>query len=594
MKRIAAFISILSLLALLSFPAASFAKAKPKVKKKTPSSAKVIKAPPFGIDHVKQLTAIVHSVDAVSGVVVIREGKGKNKKVLTSGATIVRVTPAGSSVIALGELALKEKAHFWVKKEIGPKKEYQALLITQFVSGSSGAGAPTGTSTGDVVLQFSAPSSQGLENVTSPTSIAVSLSKASASPVKVSYAVSGGTASGSGTDYTLTAGELTIAAGQTSGIIPFAVVNDTAPESDETVVVTLSSPTGATLGAAVAHTYTIQDDDQPRVSFTAASSSAAENVSSVTMSLALTGTTTQEVRVDYGISGTAVNGADFNLAAATAVIPAGQTSATISAAILEDTAFEESETLIVTLSNARGAALGSPSVYTYTITDNDVLKVGFSTGSSSSSESVASANIPVSLTGTTTKEVRVAYAVTGGTATGGGTDYTLTAGTLSIPAGSASANIPVTVVNDGTNEVNETIEITLSGPVDATLNTTTVHTFTIQDDDVRTVQFSTSAGSGAENVTPVSVLVTLSGAAAGDVQVTYTVGGTATGSGTDYTLASSTLAIPAGQTSATISLAIVDDALADPNETVTITLSSPTNATLGSNTVYTYTINDND
>ena len=77
--------------------------------------------------------------------------------------------------------------------------------------------------------------------------------------------------------------------------------------------------------------------------------------------------------------------------------------------------------------------------------------------------------------------------------------------------------------------------------------------------------------------------------------VDYAVTGTATGSGTDYTLANGTLTIIAGSTSGTITIAsIVNDSLDEANETVIVTLSSPSNATLGTDSVHTYTINDND
>ena len=64
-----------------------------------------------------------------------------------------------------------------------------------------------------------------------------------------------GTATGSGTDYTLANGTLTISAGDTSGTITIAgIVDDTVDEVDETVIVTLSSPTNAALGSDDAHT----------------------------------------------------------------------------------------------------------------------------------------------------------------------------------------------------------------------------------------------------------------------------------------------------------------------------------------------------
>ena len=89
--------------------------------------------------------------------------------------------------------------------------------------------------------------------------------------------------------------------------------------------------------------------------------------------------------------------------------------------------------------------------------------------------------------------------------------------------------------------------------------------------------------------------VDLSDSYSENVTVNYTVTGTATGSGTDYTLANGTLTITSGNTSANITIAgIVNDALDENNETVIVTLSNPTNATLGSDTVHTYTILDND
>ena len=87
----------------------------------------------------------------------------------------------------------------------------------------------------------------------------------------------------------------------------------------------------------------------------------------------------------------------------------------------------------------------------------------------------------------------------------------------------------------------------------------------------------------------------MSAASGKSVTVNYAVTGTATGSGSDYTLENGTLTLSPGSTSGTITIAgIVDDLIDEANETVIVTLSSPNNATLGSDDVHTYTINDND
>ena len=73
----------------------------------------------------------------------------------------------------------------------------------------------------------------------------------------------------------------------------------------------------------------------------------------------------------------------------------------------------------------------------------------------------------------------------------------------------------------------------------------------------------------------------------------YTVGGTASG-GTDYTTIPTSVVIPAGSTSATITVTPIDDTVSEGNETVVVTLSSSASYTVGSPSAATVTIADND
>ena len=114
---------------------------------------------------------------------------------------------------------------------------------------------------------------------------------------------------------------------------------------------------------------------------------------------------------------------------------------------------------------------------------------------------------------------------------------------------------------------------------------------TVTDDDGQpTVDFNTTTSTGAEDISSAAITVDLSAASSNNITVNYAVTGTATGSGTDYTLANGTLTIVAGATSGTISIAgIVDDSSAEGSETVVLTLSGPSNAVLGNDSVHTYT-----
>ena len=155
----------------------------------------------------------------------------------------------------------------------------------------------------------------------------VDLSAVSGQTITVDYTVTG-TATGSGTDYTLANDTLTITAGDTTGTITIAnVINDVLDEADETVIVTLSNPSNATLGSNSVHTYTISDNDNPPViDFAATSSSGAESVSSADLTVDLSAASGQDVTIDFAVTGTATgSGTDYTLANDTLTITAGET-----------------------------------------------------------------------------------------------------------------------------------------------------------------------------------------------------------------------------------------------------------------------------
>ncbi len=75
--------------------------------------------------------------------------------------------------------------------------------------------------------------------------------------------------------------------------------------------------------------------------------------------------------------------------------------------------------------------------------------------------------------------------------------------------------------------------------------------------------------------------MTLSSASNVDVTVHYATANSTAAAGSDYTAASGDVTIPAGQTSATFTVAVIGDRLPEPPETFAVNLSAPTNATIG-------------
>jgi hypothetical protein len=113
-----------------------------------------------------------------------------------------------------------------------------------------------------------------------------------------------------------------------------------------------------------------------------------------------------------------------------------------------------------------------------------IKKAAISIGDASAAEGNSGATtlaVPVTLSAASTSTVNVDYATADGTATAG-SDYSAANGTLTFRPGETQKTIPVTVAGDTRIEPNETITVTLSNPVNATIAKGTA-TATIGNDD---------------------------------------------------------------------------------------------------------------
>ena len=186
----------------------------------------------------------------------------------------------------------------------------------------------------------------------------------------------------------------------------------------------------------------------------------------------------------------------------------------------------------------------------------------------------------------------VDYASMDGTAETG-SDYEAVAGTLTFAAGEVSQTIRVPVIDDALDEADsETFAVVLSAPTGATLGAGTA-TGMIRDDD-EPPALSVADARGDEDVGALEFAVTLSVPSGIEVSVLYaTADGSATAD-SDYAATNGILVFAAGEVSRTIRVAILDDAVAEPEEeTFSLSLSDPENATVADDSA-TGTIRDDD
>jgi len=202
--------------------------------------------------------------------------------------------------------------------------------------------------------------------------IPVDLSSASSLPVTISYTVTGGTAT-AGTDYTYNGSTLSFAPGATRAYINLNIVNDAVFESNETFIISLSAPRNASLGTPSATTVTILNDDAlPVLQFGASSYVAGENASKLTIPVSLAGATSLPVSINYSVTGgNATAGADYIGSQGRLSFSPGTTTATINITIVNDTAIEGNESIVLTLISPVNVTIGSRGSATITITDDD-------------------------------------------------------------------------------------------------------------------------------------------------------------------------------------------------------------------------------
>jgi hypothetical protein len=179
--------------------------------------------------------------------------------------------------------------------------------------------------------------------------------------------------------------------------------------------------------------------------------------------------------------GTAQADSDYTPVNGVISIPAGQTTATFALPILDDMLDEDDETIVLTLSNPSGAALGDNATLTLTLLDNDAVPI-LSLAHTSIGESAASVSFVVALNVPSGRTITVIANTSNVTAVANEDYIPLVNYLVTIPPGQGSAIVTVQLINDGSPEGTEQFALGLSSPVNASL-LSSLGAATISDDD---------------------------------------------------------------------------------------------------------------
>lgn len=301
----------------------------------------------------------------------------------------------------------------------------------------------------------------------------------------------------------------------------------------------------------------------------------------------LSSPSTETVTAAYATAAGTAGTADYRSASGTVRFPPGTTSRLIALTVLGDSVDEPTEAFTLDLSAPQGAGLGDARG-AVTVADDDApprlsagdVRIWEGNGGT------AAAYVTVRLSAPAAGEVAVQYATAGSTATSG-RDFTAKTGTLTVAAGQLSRTVAVSVRSDTADEAHEAFGVRLSGLTGPATIADAEGLVTVLDDDPGMTSSTPNLRvgdlrltEGHHGSTAGRLTVRLSAPRTTAVSATYRlIAGTA--GPADFTATTGTVTIPAGAAAATIPVTVRGDALDEPTETFTATLSSPSGATLG-------------
>ena len=288
----------------------------------------------------------------------------------------------------------------------------------------------------------------------------------------IHYAVTAGTAT-AGSDYVVASGSLLFENKQTSKTFNVTLLDDTLIEGNETMSITLSSPTnGAGLTGPSTATITILDNETSASStsalgtfssssvpamgafrFVAPMYSMYEKGGSVTVTVERFGGSQGAVAVNYATSnGSATASLDYTPASGTLNFAAGETTKTFTVNAIDNSSVNGSKLLNLALTTPTGGSvLGDVKTATITIVDDESQSFGsgslrFSKTNYDVQQSVGFAVVTVLRSGGSSGTATLSYTTSPGSGSAG-TDYVHTSGTLTFASGEAAKTFSVPLLD---------------------------------------------------------------------------------------------------------------------------------------------------
>lgn len=283
-----------------------------------------------------------------------------------------------------------------------------------------------------------------------------------------------------------------------------------------------------------------------------------------------------DITVNLTPGGTATGQDIVTPAPTSVVLPASDTSVTVSVQTRLNTVVEPDPTITMAIAGGSGYAVGSPGSAQTTIKNNNVPALQITGGTTVSPGGAAT--LTVTADQAPFQDTQVVLNLSGSAVAG--TDYQPVDPVLTLTAGTTSASITIDTLNNKVIQPSKYIVASLAASSSYSVGPQGSAVITIMGSGaVPTVTLS-SATTYLEKGMPYDVTIGLNEALGTALTINLTYGGSAT-QGADYTVPGGVVVVPAGQTSAQVTIPTVTDNVVEPDKTLTVSLAASSAYAIG-------------
>ncbi len=320
-------------------------------------------------------------------------------------------------------------------------------------------------------------------------------------------------------------------------------------EADPNIILSLAAGSGYSVGSPSSAQTTITNSNVPSLQISGGTTISPGG--SATLTIAANQAPLQNTQVGLTLSGSAVQGTDYNPINPVVVLSAGSTSASVTINTLNNNVIEPNKFIVASIApSPTSYGVGSQGSAVITINGSGALPIVTLTSPTAYLQKGQPYQVTLGLSEATSSALTIGLSYSGSAVAG--TDYTTPGGSIIVPAGQTSLQVAIPTVTNNVVEPDRVLTVSVAANSKYKIGTPSSASVTITSTVVPTLTISSNTSTVSEGGAA-SFTIAADQAPVKDTSVSFAVQGTAE-PGQNYVPVAGTALLKAGQTQVTVVL----------------------------------------